>query len=127
MLVNSARARQKHDQYCFQIIYAPLQIGLLGESQPNELSTHTSYSKPSRELSGDKYLSLHPKERKKSNFLLQHPLLLQCPAHHNSEQHQITKRYNGQPIGMVYTKNISEFSLDGWNDGATEDHHHQET
>jgi hypothetical protein len=127
MLVNSERARQKHDQYYFQIIYAPLGIGLLEESQPNELSSHTSYSKPSQELSGISIYLYTPKERKKSNFPLQHPLLLQRPAHHNSEQHQITKRYNGQPIGMVYAKNISEFSLDGWNDGATEDHHHQET
>lgn len=127
MQVNSERARQKHGQYCFQIIYAPLGIGLLEESQPNELSTHTSYSKPNRELSGDKYLSLHLKERKKSNFPLQHPLLLQRPAHHNSEQHQITERYNSEPIGMVYAKNICEFPLDERNDGASENHHHQET
>lgn len=127
MQVNSERARQKHGQYCFQIIYAPLGIGLLEESQPNELSTHTSYSKPNRELSGDKYLSLHLKERKKSNFPLQHPLLLQRPTNHNGEKNQISKSNNGDPVGIVHAKNIGKFSLDGWNNGATENHHYQET
>jgi hypothetical protein len=54
-------------------------------------------------------------------FLIQHPLLPQCPAHHNGKKNQLTERYNGQPIGIMHAKNIGKFSLDRWNYGATED------